>query len=259
MTPLRRYAFETARQLNHVLGRTGVRLVRTGPRPFEEFRDYIPFRETIEAASAAGLAVGDYIERRHGTRGSTQETIERLKAAGVLKDGIRRVCEIGPGSGRYLTRTLEVCRPDHYEIYETADEWREYLVRTYRVVARPADGLSLSATPSASVDLVQAHKVFPGVPLLATLRYLCEMVRVASGTGSVVFDMVTEPCMDEALVERWLSSGASYQYYPSMIPRQYLIDFFDRRGFSCTASFLVPMDPGITECFAFTRRSAPAA
>ena len=123
-------------------------------------------------------------------------------------------------------------------------------------MARPADGASLAGTASGSVDLVQAHKVFPGTPLLVTLRYFREMARVASERGSIAFDAVTEPCMDERIIEQWMTKEAAYGYYPSMVPRQLVIDFFERRGFACKTAFIVPMEPGATECFGFVRRSS---
>ncbi len=255
MIPIQSFARAAKRQINRTLRAAGVQLVRTGPRPFEEFRDYIPFKETLTAAEAEGLSVSDYIDRRYNVPGATQETIDRLVAAGAIGPSVRRLCEIGPGSGRYLERTIAACRPDHVEIYETAEEWRGFLVSKHGVLARPADGSTLGATPAGSIDLVQAHKVFVGLPLVATFRYLREMLRVVAPGGHVVFDMMTEPCMTDEVVDRWLSIPASYSYYPSMVPRQYLIDFFERRGCGVATTFVVPNTPGKTECFAFVRRA----
>lgn len=251
MTAIVGIASATAKGLNRVLRGAGVQLARTGPRPFVEFQDFIPFATTVARAAEAGMSVGDYIDQQHNRPGITGETIDRLTQAGILSPSVRRIGEIGPGSGRYLERTMKACRPDHYEIYETATEWRDYLSRTHKVIARQADGKTLSATPSGSLNLVQAHKVFPGLPSLGTLRYLREMVRVLAPGGRAVFDTVTEPCLDDQTVDRFLGSEAAYQCYPAMMPRQYLIDFFERRGFSFRLSFEVPMEPGKTECFAF--------
>ncbi len=177
--------------LSGALGRAGLKLVRTGPRPFQEFRDYIPFAETLAGAQSKGLSVGDYIDETFGRAGVTKETIDHLVRSGVLHSGVRRVCEIGPGSGRYLALVTQTCSPDRYEIYETAVQWRDYLVRQYSVLAQPSDGSSLSATPDRSVDLVHAHKVFPGLPFLVAQRYFREMARVATIGGRVVFDAPT--------------------------------------------------------------------
>jgi SAM-dependent methyltransferase len=241
--------------INATLGRAGIQLVRSGPRPFEEISDFIPFDKTIAAAKQKGLSVGDYIDAEHNRPGATQEAVDRLKAMGALRPGLDRVCEIGPGSGRYLERTIAICHPTRYEIYETASDWRKYLVDQYQVVAQPTDGQSLSHTATGSIDLVHAHKVFPGISFLGTYRYLSEMVRVTAPGGKAIFDVVTEPCMDDDTAGRWIESGAGYQCYPNLMPRKYLIDFFERHGFSADGAFNVDMRPGATECFVFTRRA----
>ena len=253
MSTIGEFAKAAGKQFNRALRHAGVELVRGGPAPFVNFKDYIPFAKTIAAAKASGMSVGDHVDAKYNVPGATSETIDRLRAAGVLDESVRRICEIGPGTGRYLERTIAVCRPQDYQIYETAVQWRDYLVGKYPVVAQPADGMTLSATASGSVDLAQAHKVFPGIPLLATIRYLKEFVRILGPHGRAVFDVVTEPCMDDETIASWLGSSAAYEFYPSMMPRQYVIDFFRRRGFSLTTSFVVAMEPGSTECFAFRR------
>jgi hypothetical protein len=256
MSTLHQLARIGGKQINRALRHTGVKIVRAGPQPFVEFKDYLPFAETLQAAGAANMSVGDYVDATYNRAGVTAETIDRLKTAGVLNQSRKRICEIGPGSGRYLERTIAACHPDHYEIYETAVQWRDYLTATYPAVARDADGVSLAATASSTIDLVQAHKVFPGVPLLGTLRYLREMVRVATLGGCVVFDAVTESCLDGETAERFLELGVGYQAYPSLVSRQCLLDFFQQRSFVLVTSFMMPMEPGRTEVFAFRREAS---
>jgi hypothetical protein len=252
---LRALAKNTLKPLNAALRLVGVQIVRHDDKPFEDYRDYIPFAPTMAAAGEKGMSVGDYIDAQHNQAGSTQATIDQLNAMGVLHAGIRRVCEIGPGSGRYLHRVVALCQPERYEIYETATDWRNHLVVNYQVVAQPTDGRSLAHTPSASVDLVHAHKVFPGLPFLVSCRYFAEMARVAAPGGKVVFDLVTEACMDDETVQRWLAADAGYDHYPNLMPKQYVVSFFERHGFSADGGFLVPMKPGKTECLVFTRRA----
>jgi hypothetical protein len=238
---------------NVLLRRAGAEIVRYGPRPLEEFSDYIDLASTLAAARAAGQSVGDYIDAKHNIPGATQETIDRLRELGALRPGMKCVCEIGPGSGRYLERAIAVCQPARYEIYETAREWKAYLASTYRVVAHDADGRTLGHTPPASVDLVMAHKVFPGTPFLITIGYLAEMARVVAPGGKLVFDIVTEQCMESLHLERWLASGSGYQSYPDLMPRQFVVNYLARRNCTLDGSFTVPMKPGLTECLAFTR------
>jgi hypothetical protein len=242
------------RQLNGALHFTGIQIVRHRPRHFEDFRDYIPFEETIAAAEKEGLSAGDYIETKHN-RGAntTRQTIDQLRNMGVLHEGVRRICEIGPGSGRYLEKTIDICHPDRYEIYESALDWRRYLSRKYKVVAHEADGLSLAQTPSSSIDLVHAHKVFIGLPFLAAYGYFLEMVRVLAPEGKIVFDLVTEGCMREEIVKRWLAARGGYQAYPNLFPRQYVIDFFASKKLALEGAFTVANEPGETECMVFGR------
>jgi phospholipid N-methyltransferase len=244
------------RAVKMALAGIGLSVTRTGPRPFVEFRDYIPCAPTIEAARRAGQSVGDYIDRTYSQAGITAETIEQMRSAGVL-DHARRICEIGPGSGRYLERVMKICAPERYEIYETATDWRAYLERTYsHVVSRSTDGRTLAETATGSVDLVHAHKVFCGLPTMVALSYLREMARVVAPGGAIVFDTLTERLLDSKQVDAWLSSTASYDTYPAMLPRQYVVDRMHEYGFGLTKSFDVAISPGASECFVFRRQAA---
>ena len=71
-------------------------------------------------------------------------------------------------SGRYLAKTMRRCSPCSYEIYETAPDWRAWLTRTYGVVAHVPDLRTMSDTPSLSVDLAQARKVFTTIAPIAS-------------------------------------------------------------------------------------------
>jgi len=221
--------------------------------PFEDYRSFIPFRETIAAAREAGLPVGDYIEARYDTPEAAGGTLRQMAKLGVFERPVDRICEIGPGSGRYLRETLKHCTPSHYEVYETARQWAEWLSSEYHVLLRHADGRSLAATPSESIDLVQAHKVLPGQPFLVTCRYIAEMARIARVGGKVAFDLVTEDCMDPDTLESWLKSESGYQHYPNMIPKAYALDLCRKHGLQCDGQFLESMKPGVTQCFVFSK------
>jgi len=235
--------------VNSMLRPTPLEVVRRG----KGFKDYLPLQRTVRAAETAGVSIGDYIDNTYNVPGATQRTIDQMTELGVFSQVIRRVCEIGPGSGRYLDKTLKACNPSHYEIYETATDWRNWLVHRYHVTAHPADGASLSETPSGSIDLVQSHKVFAGLPFLTTIKYFSEMARVAQEQGIIVFDIVTEECFDGQVTDDWLSS--SVDWANSMIPKQFAIKFFDARGCSLVGTFLISMKPGITQYMAFRKHS----
>ena len=231
--------------------------VRLAGHDWTDIESFIPFEATLRAAAAARLSVGDYIDGvMNGIPGATHSTIQQMRALGVFAGPIRVVLEIGPGSGRYLEKTLLECSPERYEIYETAGPWADYLERTYRVVRRPTDGITLAATLDDSVDLVQAHKVFSGTDLLATLRYWREMARVAAPGGFVVFDIVTEGCLSPETIDRWVASGLQTGSYPAAVPRQSACDFFRSRGFRLAGSFTVPIGPGTAEVLTFQKRGS---
>lgn len=243
---------KTARKaVNAVLEPAGFRLVRPGENahamPFQ------PLKRTLEGAKKAGLSVGDYIDLKFHVPGATQATIDQLAGLGVFGLNVRSICEIGPGSGRYLEKVLRSCAPSSYEIYETDPEWSDWLARTYPVTAHQADGRCLRDTASDSVDLVHAHKVFVYLPFVVMCQYFGEMIRVARPGGLIVFDIVSEDCMADATLEKWIASGISY---PSMMPKNFVISFFARKHSTLRASFFAPMMPGQSEYLVFAKDGA---
>jgi hypothetical protein len=155
-------------------------------------------------------------------------------------------------TGRYLEALLRECRPEHYEIYETASEWANYLATKYRVILQPTDGISLHATEDLSVDLVHAHKVLSETTFRTTAHYWCEMLRVIKPGGYAVFDVMTENCLSPEIVKAWTTFG-SRSTYPSTVPSKTVMDFFNSQDFDLIGSFLSPMPPGQTEVFVFKR------
>ncbi|MFD3515782.1 methyltransferase domain-containing protein [Streptomyces sp. NPDC058657] len=240
--------------VKRLLGRTGFDIVRsTNNRAGVD--DFLPFEATMRAARAAGLSVGDHIDEvMNGTPGATQSTIDKLSALGVYAGRPRTVLEIGPGSGRYLEKTLKECAPERYEIYETAAPWAGYLVDTYGVVARPTAGASLAPTPDASIDLVQAHKVFNTVTFLCACRYFLEMARVVRPGGRIVFDVMTENCLAPEAVRAWATQGGpGHGSYPAAMPRRTVEDLFETLGCSLEAGFTAPMGVASTEVLVFAK------
>ncbi|WP_329128170.1 class I SAM-dependent methyltransferase [Streptomyces sp. NBC_01465] len=234
--------------------RAGFDIVRS-TTPQGGVDDFIPFEATTRAARAAGLSVGDYIDEvMNGTPGATRSTVDELRALGVFAVKPDTILEIGPGSGRYLERTLEECSPGRYEIYETAAPWADYLVDAFGVVAQPVTGFSLDATPDNSVDLVQAHKVFNTLTFLGTCRYFFEMARVTRPGGRIVFDVMTETCLDPAAMRTWATEGgAGHDSFPAAMPRRTCVDLFADLGCSLEASFLAPLGVASTEVLVFRR------
>src|SRR5262245_3101601 len=89
-----------------VLSRSGVKV----GHDWADVSKFIPFEGTLEGAKRAGLSVGDYIDTViNKTPGATQSTIDQMVALGVFSGHIQSVVEIGPGSGRYLEKTIKIC------------------------------------------------------------------------------------------------------------------------------------------------------
>jgi hypothetical protein len=222
------------------------------PRPFSE---YLPFQETLESAQAAGLSAGDYIEKRFNqSRGSTVQTIEAMASLGVFDSPLESICEIGPGSGRYLEKVVAKAHPDHYEIYETATEWANWLVERHEVISRKCDGRTLAETESGSVALVHAHKVFPCLPFLTTISYFKEMARSVRNEGWIVFDIMTEACFSSEHLRAWYDvNPCNWSWSPHMIAREFTLKLFDEQGISLVGSFQIPLWPAITECMVFRK------
>ena len=235
-----------------LLERSGFQLVRS-TTPQGGVDDFIPFEPTMRASRAAGLSVGDYIDEvMNGTPGATRSTVDELRTLGVFAAMPDTVLEIGPGSGRYLEKTLKECSPTRYEIYETAQPWADYLVDTFGVVAQPVTGFGLDATPDNSVDLVQAHKVFNTLTFLGACRYFFEMARVTRPGGRIVFDVMTETCLDPETMRVWATKGGSgHDSFPAAMPRRTCVDLFATLGFSLEAGFLAPLGVASTEVLVF--------
>ncbi len=233
-----------------LLGMAGYRLVpvrdRVGP--------YIDARETISAATARGLSVCEYVEELWDQRGVTDRVIAELKKNGSLSH-TDRVCEIGPGTGRYLERVIREVGPHTYDIYEIADDWAEWLSKTYSppVVRQPADGHTLSHTPSGSCGLVHAHGVFVSLPLLHAFEYFAEMARVCAPGGYVAFDIFLPSQFSASRIRKWL---ASPHRYPVLLPIDGIEAFFAEHDFRPVHRFDSRHGEGFSTYLVFQKQGA---
>ena len=110
--------------VNWTIGALGVEVVRKSHHDWSDTRNFIPIEVTLAGAKRAGLSVGDYIDTvMNNIPGATQFTIDEMKRLGVFGRPVGTVVEIGPGSGRYLEKTIAACSPGRYEIYETSEPW----------------------------------------------------------------------------------------------------------------------------------------
>ncbi len=223
------------RTLRALVAKTGFEIRRTNR--------YIPAKQTVAAATRAGLSVCDYLERKWALVGATQRIVDRMEQAGALTRGMS-VVEIGAGTGRYAEKLIERCAPTNYLSYETATDWAEWLARTYPITSMPTDGSTLAGTPDRSADLVHAHGVFVYTPFLVSVRYWEEVCRVLKPGGFAVFDLLADSCFTEEFTAKWLASG---EVLPCTCSRAWVLDFFKRRGLALVDSFTSPYGPGVSE------------
>lgn len=241
--------------INRALRPTGVQVVR-GWSSDAAIQSFISARRTLAAAQRANLSLTDYIDQFSAKPGATVAAVREMLKLADLSAPAGRVCEIGPGTGRYAEKVIAALQPEVYEAYETARDWLPHLSKLPNVELRDPDGRTLSHTASASVDLVHAHKLFVYVPLVTTVGYWWEMARVVRPGGAVAFDIVTENCMDEATTSTWVSESTTLY---SMIPRQWTIDLLDRTGLTLVGSTFVPMSNGRSELLVFRKQESADA
>jgi phospholipid N-methyltransferase len=166
---------------------------------------YIDAKEVITKAKLSGKSICEYVEELWNIKGNTDAICSRIKQSGALKH-CTEVCEIGPGTGRYLERILKEVKPSYYHIFEIDPDWRDWLKNTYNVVAHPADGHSLSSLNDNQVGLVHAHGVFVYLPFLNSFEYFKEMIRKCDNKGYIVFDIYSDKEWDEKTIEIWLNT-----------------------------------------------------
>lgn len=194
---------------------------------------YISASETVQKAKESGLSVCDYVEKSWNQIGETQKVIDNM-AQWIDFSTIHNVCEIGPGTGRYTEKVLERIGTGRYEIYETAQDWMEYLSHSYPVVACQTNGKDLTDTESNSIDLLHSHGVFVYLPFIVSMIYFKEMVRTVKTNGYVVFDFYSENCMTNEIVERWIQAK---EYFPAFLSAPHVDEYFNAAGFKKVGEF----------------------
>ena len=231
----RQIRHSTKRTMDFFLGFLGFAIVRSG-------NEFLDSKITIAAAKAKGMKINEYVESTtddERKKGRRDRVIKKMAEVGVF-EGLESVCEIGPGTGRYMEKVIEVAKPRVYEIYETHVGWRDYLKSEYSnepacaVRAINANGRTLSETTDKSCDLVHVHAVFVYLPLLQCLTYVKEAFRVSKSGGFVVLDFIPSETFDKKIADAWL---ASPHKWPVLIPEKLLREMASQEGFSVQESF----------------------
>jgi SAM-dependent methyltransferase len=233
------------------LNANGLKVVRLGG-------DYVEAGATIAAARGRGLSICDYresLEADPRKRGRRDRIIARMREAGTLADAAI-VCEIGAGTGQYVEKVIAISAPSRYEIYETDRGWVEFLQSEYAsrltgdLVCWPADGTTLRDTPDGSCGLVHAHAVFVYLPLLQSVAYLKECVRVCRPGGHIVFDCFLDRSFGLADAETWLRGP---HRFPMVFPERLLSDFVTRHGLRQITTFPEVYGDGTVDYFVWRK------
>jgi SAM-dependent methyltransferase len=237
-----------AKQLNRALQPLNFQII-PGRSTNPAVRKYRSARQTMANARKAGLSVSAWIDQTYAEPGATQALVKAMLSISGLSGKCDRVCEIGPGTGRFAEEVIAALQPDAYEIYETERSWIPVLRKLPNAVIRHCDGRTLSQTADASIDLVHAQKVFTYLPFFATAGYITEMARVVRPGGTVAFDVASENCLDDPTVLAWIEQGTIYHPFP----KAWAVDFLQRRGLTLLGSETTPMPPGRSELLVFRR------
>ena len=242
----------TLRPIKRVMSRMGFTVTRIGSNSNDNSLGYISAKKTVAGAKLEGLSICDYVEALWDNKGGTQYVIDQINECGIFLNKGLNVVEIGAGTGRYMEKVLKVCKPNLYESYETAKDWADYLQSAYPIISHPADGSSLRFTHDYSAGLIHAHGVFVYLPFLISYRYWEEIWRTTKIGGFVIFDIISEDCLQRDLIQKWLESNHSY---PCFLSKSFTVSLFNSHGFSLVKTFTHRYGAGKSEYLVFLRKS----
>jgi len=238
--------------INSILGLLNLKLIKLSHLNNSNNLGYISVQETVKNAKKGNLSVCDYVEKLWDQVGETQKVIDNMEGLGAFNFNNSTICEIGAGTGRYMEKVIEKCNPERYESYETAKDWAEWLATEYPIISQPTDGFSLNSTKDNSIDLVHAHGVFVYLSFFDSLRYFKEIDRIATTNSYIVFDCITEDCLDTKTLNKWLESKYSY---PKLLPEKHVFDFFQSGKYNLIGNFFTPYGQGKSKYFVFKKNS----
>lgn len=238
--------------IKNIMSKMGYTIVRNGSKRKDNTLGYVSANKIVAGAKLQGLSICDYVEDLWHNKGGTQYVIDQMSECGVFANQSPVVVEIGAGTGRYMEKIFQKCKPNLYESYETAEDWAGYLQAAFPIVSHPADGLSLKYTAEKSAELVHAHGVFVYLPFLISYRYWKEIWRTTKIGGFIIFDIFSEDCLQQGLMEKWLESEHSY---PCFLSKDFTVSLFTAHGFALVKTFTHRYGEGKSEYLVFVRNS----
>jgi len=196
----------------------------------------------VQKANKKGLSVAEYLEKYNigGVGKRRDEIILKLKDAGVMKQ-CEAIVEIGAGTGMYLEKFIAHCNPSKYEVYETDKGWSKYLSFKYtsqhlHLKVHNADGSSLQFTADNSSDIVAAHAVFVYLPIVITIQYLQEAVRVCKKNGHIIFDCFTDGVFTFDEISNFSIVNPNYTF-PVIITEELINQYCTKFNLQIVSSF----------------------
>jgi phospholipid N-methyltransferase len=219
---------------------------------------YFSAQDIVKKARQKNLSLCEYLEENNvGGVGKRRDLIITALQQ-YLSQELTNVLEIGPGTGMYLEKIVELYAPASYELYETSLDWVSYLKQVYsprtRLKCHNADGSTLRDTPSESVDAVFCHGVFVYLPLITTFGYLEEMTRVTRPDGCIIFDCFLTRNFGVDVLKQW-QRDPHHWTYPVAISEDLIKEFSATYGLICLAQFDTPHPPSVSNYFVLRKGS----
>ena len=131
-----------AKQVNRALRPLNFQII-PGKSTAPGVRPYRSARHTMAEARKADLSVSAWIDQTYAEPGATPALVKAMLSISGLSGKCGRVCEIGPGTGRYAEEVIAALQPDAYEIYETARDWIPVLRKLPNAIIQHCDGRTL--------------------------------------------------------------------------------------------------------------------
>jgi SAM-dependent methyltransferase len=220
---------------------------------------YFKPEELVRKAQNAHLTLCEFIEQNNigGIGKRRDKIIQTIVDLNILKQH-SSFLEIGAGTGMFLEKCIDIYNPIKYEVYETSKEWSNYLLETYKIkshdlICHTANGHDLHNTKNESVDTIMIHAVFVYLPILKTLKYLDECVRVCKSDGFIIFDCFTNKVFNLHTIQKWRNDDSGYSF-PVIIDIDLLTSYFIKNNLDLVHAFNINYHAAETTYFILKKK-----